>query len=501
MSTKGPARRRARRLAIGSWRVALVALVAIAFGAGASAAYAVQTEIVTHTPPVGKPPPKVHYFTTIQAAVDATHHHDWVLIEPGVYNEEVKVTRGHSGIFIRGMDRNTVILDGQNKPLPGGSNGIEVFKTNNVWIENLTVRNFDRATPGGPGGNEIWWNGGEGSNRIGANGWFGRYLTAYDTGLNGGYGIFTNNETRGEWENIYASGFNDSGMYLGACPECNAHITGAVMENNALGYSGSNSGGNLVIENSVFNHNTDGIAPNSENPGDGPPPQNGACPPNNKPYGPVTKKLPYFESTAIARCTIFRSNRVEENNNLSAPDNPSTEKAPWGVGIQLPGTYADLVEKNVIVGNPNNGVLAFEYPNPFPIEEKTIFFALNGNRISDNTFLGNGSSGLSFAGDVTMAGGVFTESTNNCLSGNVFTAATYPAKIEEAWGCQNATTPNPYLGEAGIGYLLELQEASKNRKPVGQPAPPAQPTMPNPCEGAPANPLCPGGVGASARKH
>jgi hypothetical protein len=82
-----------------------------------------------------------------------------------------------------------------------------------------------------------------GSNHINARGWWGRYLTAYDTGLNGGYGIFTNNETEGEWENIYASGFNDSGMYLGACPECRARINKAVMEDNALGYSGSNSGG------------------------------------------------------------------------------------------------------------------------------------------------------------------------------------------------------------------------------------------------------------------
>jgi hypothetical protein len=71
------------------------------------------------------------------------------------------------------MDRNTVILDGQHKPAPGGSNGIEVLQANNVWIENLTARNFDRATPDGPGGNEIWWNGGADSNRIGAHGWYG----------------------------------------------------------------------------------------------------------------------------------------------------------------------------------------------------------------------------------------------------------------------------------------------------------------------------------------
>ncbi len=108
------------------------------------------------------------------------------------------MTSAHSGIWIRGMNRNTVIIDGQKKP----GNGIEIFKTDNVSVENLTVRNFDTGCD--DCGNEIWWNGGAGSGKIGASGWFGSYLTAYDTGLNGGYGIFTGNGQNGSWENIYA---------------------------------------------------------------------------------------------------------------------------------------------------------------------------------------------------------------------------------------------------------------------------------------------------------
>ena len=53
---------------------------------------------------------------------------DWVLIEPGTYHEAVKVTSAQSGIWIRGMNRNTVIVDGQNK----AGNGIEIYKANNV---------------------------------------------------------------------------------------------------------------------------------------------------------------------------------------------------------------------------------------------------------------------------------------------------------------------------------------------------------------------------------
>ncbi len=490
---------------------AIVALAAVACGAAAGVASATQVEIVTKGTPPATYPRYVHYFSKIQEAVDKAHSGAYVLIEPGVYDEAVKVTKAHSDIFIRGTNRNEVIVDGQGLKVPGGRNGIEIYKANNVWVENLTVRNFDRESLNGSGGNEIWWNGGADSGKVGAHGWYGRYLTAYDTGLDGGYGIFTGNETEGEWENIYASGFNDSGIYIGACQECKARVNKAVMEYNALGYSGSNSGGNLVIENSVFSHNTTGIAPNSENPGDGPPSQNGACehaPPLTKYrwHGQVNWRgtLPEFKTTEFAHCTIFRDNVISENNDLNLPANTSAAAAPWGAGIELPGVYGDLVEHNIITGNPSNGVLAFEYPNPFyesPAEEeathvKEIDFQNAGNKVVDNTFSDNGYLGGEFAGDVAFEGGVFgtKTSTNNCISDNSMPDGSYPANIEGTWGCQNSTTPNAGGGFEFVGYLLALQAESVNRpeaEPV--PPPPAQPTESEAevCAGVPANPLCP----------
>jgi hypothetical protein len=477
-------RPRSRSRAARTWQAAAVATVAVVFGITASIASAANTNIVRQGEAPEKPPAHNFYFKTIQAAVNASKNGDWVLIEPGVYTEEVKVTSAQEGIHIRGLNRNTVILDGQNKPAPAGSNGIEIFKTNNVSVENLTVRNFDRAELNGPNGNEIWWNGGE-EGVIGARGWTGKYLTAYDTGLNGGYGIFAHSEAHGEWQNIYASGFNDSGMYIGACRECEAKVNNAVMEDSALGYSGSNAGGKLVIEHSIFRNNSAGIAPNSENPGDAPPPQDGAC--NS---GKNTSPTPTFTSTNIARCTIFKNNIVENNNNLETPANESAARSPWGVGVLLPGTYADLVENNLIKNNKNVGVFGFEYPNPFPPNQETIFFQFAGNKIQSDKFKGNGTSGAEFAGDVTLEGGAFGQmlSTNNCLSGNVFTAATHPANIEKTWGCQNHTTPNPE--EFGvIEYILLLQGESFARTSVPQAAPPPQPTMPNACGGVPNGPM------------
>jgi pectin methylesterase-like acyl-CoA thioesterase len=478
--------------------LAAIAIVVTAFGAAASVAAAGtagEVNIVSQGKPPKNIPANTHYFKKIQEAVNASKSGAYVLIEPGVYYEAVTVTRAHSGIWIRGMNRNKVILDGQNK----AGNGIEIYKANNVWVENLTVRNFDT----GPGcnnnkeegeegcGNEIWWNGGAQSSKIGASGWYGSYLTAYDTGLNGGYGIFTGHETKGSWNHIYASGFNDSGMYLGACQECEATITGAVMEKNALGYSGSNSGGRLLIENSLFQHNAVGIVPNSEKPGDKPPPQDGEC---NRENIEKPNPTPEIKSTNIKRCTIIRNDVVTANNNLTVEVNESTEAGAWGVGIILPGDYADLVEKNVISNNENGGLFGLER------EVDGTIFGLSGNRISSNVFADNGYLGGYLRGDVTLVSGyaelvteglLESQSKNNCVSANVLPDPTFPAKIQQEWGCQNKTTPNPGGGLEAYERIGELQaEAKLKRTPVGQPAPPAQSTMPNPCEGVPKNPLC-----------
>jgi hypothetical protein len=491
-----------RRSRLGhGWHAAVLALVLVALGAAASTA-AANVNIVRQGEPPAKFPPNTHYFKTIQAAVNASTAGDYVLIEPGTYYEPVVVTSAQHGIWIRGMNRNKVIIDGQHK----AGNGIEIYKADNVWVENLTVRNFDTEENGEPCktvenecGNEIWWNGGRESSAIGAEGWFGSYLTAYTTDLYGGYGIFTGHETRGSWNNIYASGFNDSGMYLGACQECDATITRATMENNSLGYSGSNSGGTLVIQNSVFRNNSSGIVPNSEAPGDRPPPQDGEC---GRPNIEHPDPYPEILTTNIQRCTVFRNNLITKNNNKTVPANASTARGAFGNGIILASTYADLVENNVITNNQSTGIFGIENP----VEGK--FFQLAGNRISNNVFAHNGYEplvagplGAKFAGDITLGSGAIelatefaekSHSVNNCVSNNVLHDATFPEKIEEAWGCQHETTENPGGAPEIYEYILGAGIAAfEERKPVGQPAPPPQATMPNPCKGVPKNPLCP----------
>jgi hypothetical protein len=420
------------------------------------------------------------HFTTIQRAVNAARGGDWIVIDRGVYRETVRIRK--SNLHLRGIDRNRVIIDGRHRR---GVNGIEIFKANNVWVENLTVRNFDRNKRDGENGNEIWWNGGDGSGRIGARGWYGQYLTTYDTGLIGGYGLFASNTVNGFLKHVYASGFNDAGLYIGACRDCNALVDDALVERNGLGYSGTNSGGRITVRNSIFRNNSNGVGPNSLNNDDQPPPQDGAC--NS---GSNRSLTPTFSSTNISRCTVFRNNRIENNGNLTAPANATILSVPWGNGVILIGTYADLVKNNTIRGNPNFGLLGFENPDPFPPTAKTVYFQFAGNKVANNRFSNNGTRpngadiGIADLGPLPGSPG----SVNNCFTGNVFTTSN-PANVEGTWGCQNSTTPAP--GPGLLGPIITLQSESQARHSVPQPAPPRQKTMPRPCAGPPrAGGLC-----------
>src|SRR5262249_30779036 len=141
-------------------------------------------------------------------------------------------------IYLRGMNRNTVIVDGTKSgpacshakrdqnfgPRSNGKhlglNGIIVWKAAGVWVQNLTDGNF--LSGKGNAGNEIWWNGGDGSGKIGGHGYYGSYLSATNmffenNGTAAQYGIFSSNWSGGTWLQTYASNFSDSGYYIGAC--------------------------------------------------------------------------------------------------------------------------------------------------------------------------------------------------------------------------------------------------------------------------------------------
>src|SRR3954454_14012741 len=203
------ARRSQGRTAWAAAAAAFVLLAALCAAPGAGA----------HVLRVGKWHGIRGQYRTVQAAVRAAHAGDWVLIGPGDYHETgikgadepagvlVRTTRLH----IRGMDRNRVTIDGTKRSASrcsgrkadqiftkDGRDGLMVLKKSGGSVENLTVCNYLTGNKGGEG-NEIWWNGGDGSGKIGLGSFHGDYLTATATYSNGTddprgeYGIFTSN--------------------------------------------------------------------------------------------------------------------------------------------------------------------------------------------------------------------------------------------------------------------------------------------------------------------
>src|SRR5205807_3807471 len=152
-----------------------------------------------------------------------------------------------------------------------------------VIVENLSVCNFLDGDLGG--GNEIWWDAGQSTGTQSSLGvWWGSYLTATSSFFkdpsspSASYGIYSSNTKApgsGEFAHDYASNMNDSAYYVGACPDCNVTLDNVHGENAPQGYSGTNSGGHIVIKNSEFNNNETGFATGDLNNDDAPGPQDG----------------------------------------------------------------------------------------------------------------------------------------------------------------------------------------------------------------------------------
>lgn len=354
--------------------------------------------------------------TTIQAAVNAAHPNDLILIAPGVYHEAVVVCT--ADLTIRGENRNTTILDGQSKM----TNGFSVL-ADNVVIENMTAHHYQ--------GNGFYWEY--------QTGYRGSYLTAYD---NGDYGIYAFNATHGEFNDSYASGSPDSGFYIGQCFPCDAIINRVRSEWNGLGYSGTNAGGNLVLENSEWDMNSAGIVPNTLD-SEGGPPQRGAA---------------------------LLNNYVHDNGNTRAPYTVWAH-IPLGTGILIAGGDKNYIANNKVVNNPQYGILVLGNI------DKNMWLA-SGNVVEHNTVKGSGLADLALG---TPSG------ANNCFSDNKATT-TAPVFLEVTHACGS---PLALAGGGDFAITLRLfaNDVNAGLNSPGPsfnppdyrlaPVPPAQTTMPD----------------------
>ncbi|MEA2399312.1 MAG: hypothetical protein QOK25_2868 [Thermoleophilaceae bacterium] len=487
-------------------------------------------------------------YKTIQAAANAAKPGDWILVGPGDYHERADhalsgrpnaTTSGgavyltKSGVHLRGMDRNRVVVDGA-KPGTGrcpagesaqdfgplgkdgkslGRNGVEVWKASGVSVENLTACNF--LDGNGGGGNQIWFNGGDGSGKIGMGAFRGAYLSAtttfFKTGAPAGsYGIFSSN-TRGPgiFTQSYASNMDDSSFYVGACrPDCNQVLDHVHAQGSTLGLSSTNVGGRVSIQNSEWDRNKTGLVTNSQNNDDAPEPQDGSC--VNGGTGP----------TGTHSCTIWRNNYVHDNNNADVPQSGTAGEGPVGTGMVIAGGRYDTIIGNRVVHNGSWGILLVPFPDighppavahcrggvqtQTPDGQTECVFDDWGNEVRSNTLSQNGFFGNPSNSDLAEISNL--ENPGNCWHDNVRPAAegavtSDPPAIQQTHGtCGQPNSGNPLTSPLGAEVACATQLLADCPKAPGATYPrlstvkllplPKQTSMSNPCKNVPSNPWC-----------
>jgi len=349
-------------------------------------------------------------YPSLDAAIAASIDGDVILLAAGTYPGGITVPEDKPGITIRGVDRNTVVFDGEQIR----ANAIEV-EADRVTLENLSAHDYVE--------NGFYWDG--------VAGFAGRYLTVWNVGL---YAIYAIQSRSGTIEQSYASGAADAAFYIGECYPCDTVVRHVTARLSAVGYSGTNAGGNLIVEDSLFEANSIGILPNSYDVGLEPPPQ---------------------------REATFRRNVVRDSGQAATPR--ATPLGGFhGIGIGIAGGVGNQVEGNTVSGSARFGIAVFT-----TVDRGTRWVPSN-NHIAANTV-----SGSRFA-DLALAKGT---GTGNCFEGNV-AAVAEPSDLATA--CASAEGGGSVDIAAQLVWPPQMLLDGLPPAPsyADMPVPPPQPTQP-----------------------
>ncbi len=334
-------------------------------------------------------------FKSISEAVAAAKPGDRVLVMPGIYRESVTVS-SKPWLEIVGVDRDTVILDGENRL----GNGIYVVFSPHVTVANLTVRNYL--------GNGIFY--------VNSDYFRVERVRAENNRV---YGINFLASEKGVVSRVIAYGSGDSGIYVGEVSErCECVVEYSEAFNNTLGYSGTRANG-VTIRYSYFHDNGIGIAPNT-------------LLPNLRLF--LTGRWPLM---LWASHNVIEHNLIENNNNrkIRAAGFAASYGIPVGVGIAMIGSHSNVVRNNTIRGHEKWGIAEWYFLVP-PM----------GNTYSGNAF---SSNGMDYWSD---GWGFFRCSEGESATGDVPPPCDLPAPLR-------LTVPNP-LRDLQLLLTVEVPSAA-----------------------------------------
>jgi len=334
-------------------------------------------------------------FRSISEAVDAARPGDRILVMPGVYRESVTVS-SKPWLEIVGVDRDSVVLDGENRL----GNGIYVVFSPHVTVANLTVRNYL--------GNGIFY--------VNSDYFRVERVRAENNRV---YGINFLASEKGVVSRVIAYGSGDSGIYVGEVSErCECVVEYSEAFNNTLGYSGTRANG-VTIRYSHFHDNGIGIAPNT-------------LLPNLRLF--LTGRWPLM---VWASNNVIEHNLIENNNNrnLRAAGFAASYGIPVGVGIAMIGSHSNVVRNNTIRGHEKWGIAEWYFLVP-PVSNVYV----------RNSFIGNG---MDYWSD---GWGFFRCSEGESATGDVPPPCDLPAPLR-------LTVPNP-LKDLQLLLTLEVPGAA-----------------------------------------
>jgi hypothetical protein len=358
---------------------------------------------------------RVPQIVDLNEALEVARAGDVILLAPGKYEGDLSIPTDVSGVTIRGADRNRVVFEGDDL----SEEGIEIYG-DNVTIENLTVHGFR--------GNGVYWES--------VDGFAARYVTVYNVGL---YGIYALDSRNGVFEHSFVSGAADAAYYIGQCDPCNVTISDVIAHLSAVGYSGTNASGKMIVRDSRWIRNGTGIMPNSY----------------------TQEKYPPQGSMRIM------GNVVRGSGTVPTPANgPLTGYV--GIGIAIAGGVDNVILHNEVTGSDRYGIAL--YPT---IQRQDPPFSPEGNVVRANVVRASGVADLA----VSTGSG-----PGNCFVGNAWSTS-LPRDIERTYSCGSSASSRPegsprVGGDLAISVPDALARLGDRPSYATMPVPPDQPNMP-----------------------